>query len=178
MDTIALTLANNLELLRAKRGLSQETLANLAGIPRSTVANIESGNANPSLKNLLSISSALGTGIDDLVNIKEPFLQKYTRKDLQTESNRKSATPVLPEAQNTYELYSFEINKNGSSEFDFESNLGKIAIHCLNNELAININRQELVLRKQQSLVVSDLRTLKIKNPTSKVSHGVFFCIS
>ena len=45
-------LARNLTGLRHARGLTQEALARGAALPRSTIANLESGAGNPSLANL------------------------------------------------------------------------------------------------------------------------------
>lgn len=58
----------NIESLRAKAGLSQARLESKAQIPRSTLTNIESGQGNPSLTNLVKISNALGVGIEELLS--------------------------------------------------------------------------------------------------------------
>ena len=42
-------LARNLAALRQVRSLTQQALAKAAGVPRSTIANLESGDGNPSL---------------------------------------------------------------------------------------------------------------------------------
>lgn len=71
MDAIERTssfLAHNIEKLRLNKGLSQQQLAKQAGIPRSTLTNIESGDANPSLHNLVKISLALGVSIEELLS--------------------------------------------------------------------------------------------------------------
>lgn len=61
-------LADNILVLRDKKGLSQSQLAKLADIPRSTLTNIESGSGNPSLQNLARISLALQVGIEELLS--------------------------------------------------------------------------------------------------------------
>lgn len=60
-------LALNLASLRTTQKMSQQRLADSAGIPRSTVTNIESGAGNPSLEKLVRLSSALGVGIEELI---------------------------------------------------------------------------------------------------------------
>src|SRR5689334_12243278 len=60
-------LAKNLEILRRKKNLSQPQLAKLAELPRSTLTHLESGMGNPSLRNLIKISTALGVGIEELL---------------------------------------------------------------------------------------------------------------
>ena len=44
---VAARLANNVTQLREARGLTQQQMAKLAGLPRATWAHLESGNANP-----------------------------------------------------------------------------------------------------------------------------------
>lgn len=64
----AMNLARNTQMLRKRKNLSQRQLAAMADIPRSTLTNIESGDANPSLNNLAKLSAALGVGIEELLS--------------------------------------------------------------------------------------------------------------
>lgn len=66
-ETIAKNLAQNIEALRKKNSLTQASLAKRAGLPRSTVTYLESGEGNPSLQNLIKISSALQISIEELL---------------------------------------------------------------------------------------------------------------
>src|SRR5579872_1772401 len=58
-------LARNLAQLRHSRGLTEDALAKAAGLPRSTIANLESGEGNPSLAVLRKRSIALGARVDE-----------------------------------------------------------------------------------------------------------------
>jgi len=60
-------LARNLANLRHARSLTQDALAKAAAVPRSTVANLESGTGNPSLTVLVKVAHALGVPIDELL---------------------------------------------------------------------------------------------------------------
>jgi len=60
-------LARNLANLRHARSLTQEALAKAAAVPRSTIANLESGTGNPSLTVLVKVAHALGAPIDELL---------------------------------------------------------------------------------------------------------------
>ena len=60
-------LAQNVATLRKARNLTQANLAKIAEVPRSTITHIESGDGNPSLKNLSKISAALKVGIEQLL---------------------------------------------------------------------------------------------------------------
>jgi XRE family transcriptional regulator, regulator of sulfur utilization len=60
-------LARNLAALRHARSLTQDALAKAAAVPRSTIANLESGTGNPSLVVLVKVAGALGVPIDELL---------------------------------------------------------------------------------------------------------------
>ena len=66
-DRIASHLARNLASLRHTRSLTQQELARAAAVPRSTIANLESGEGNPSLAVLVKVAGALGVPIDELL---------------------------------------------------------------------------------------------------------------
>lgn len=82
-------LAENLKTYRVKRGLTQEEFSKISGLARSTITNIESGEANPSLSKVISIAQALDISIDQLISkprsqvmlLKETDITKVLRGD-------------------------------------------------------------------------------------------------
>jgi transcriptional regulator with XRE-family HTH domain len=60
-------LGRNLRAIRELRGLTQQQLAHLCDVPRSTVANIEVGGSNPTLAVLLRLSGAMHLSIEELL---------------------------------------------------------------------------------------------------------------
>lgn len=57
-------------MIRARReelGLSQERLAEAAGVHRITVINVEAGESRPSLDTVIALAAALGTTVGALL---------------------------------------------------------------------------------------------------------------
>lgn len=67
MATAAENLARNLRALRDAQGLTQQRLAERAGVPRATLATVESGEGNPTLAVLVRLASALNVSIEELI---------------------------------------------------------------------------------------------------------------
>ena len=59
-------LRNNLKSIRTRLGMSQQDLANLAGVTRQTISGVESGQSAPSVAMTLRLAKALGCHVEDL----------------------------------------------------------------------------------------------------------------
>ncbi|HEY9066647.1 MAG TPA: XRE family transcriptional regulator [Burkholderiaceae bacterium] len=70
-------LARNLASLRHTRSLTQDALAKAAAVPRSTIANLESGAGNPSLVVLVKVAAALGVPIDELLASPRALVRRW-----------------------------------------------------------------------------------------------------
>lgn len=83
MDSVTATLASaigaRVKRERQSRQWTLDHLAEVAGISRRAVINIEQGETNPSVGTLLRISDALGIGLPALVEPPEPRSVKVTR---------------------------------------------------------------------------------------------------
>src|SRR5687768_5953398 len=79
-------LALNLKDLREARGLTQQELSDRSGVPRPTLAHLESGQGNPTLSVLIKVASSLGIGIEALVSVSKPKLRVVAGADLPSEA--------------------------------------------------------------------------------------------
>jgi len=75
-------LAANLKLLRDARGLTQQQMARLSGVPRATWANLESGGANPTLAVLQRVAAALQVSLEELLAAPRASSRFYPRGTL------------------------------------------------------------------------------------------------
>ena len=59
--------SDNLQVLRARRGLAQEQLAEALNVSRQSVSKWESGTADPSTSNLLALAKLFGVSAEELL---------------------------------------------------------------------------------------------------------------
>ncbi|HSN20674.1 MAG TPA: XRE family transcriptional regulator [Usitatibacter sp.] len=99
-DLVSRHLARNLATLRQVRSLTQDGLAKAAGVPRSTIANLESGDGNPSLGVLVKVARALSTSLDELTGSPRAKVRRWSAKDLASRSRGRGVTTrdLVPEA--------------------------------------------------------------------------------
>lgn len=76
--------------LRRSRGLNQTQIAALAGVTPAAISQVESGRRGLSLESLLTLSEALGTGLDDLLGVGVRPSPWLARRD------RTAVSPTVP----------------------------------------------------------------------------------
>jgi transcriptional regulator with XRE-family HTH domain len=81
-DDLADRLARNLRALREARAATQAELAKLAGVPRATWANLESGAGNPTLQVLFNVANALQVSIEELLAAPRASARHYPARSL------------------------------------------------------------------------------------------------
>jgi transcriptional regulator with XRE-family HTH domain len=98
-EQVAGHLARNLAVLRQVRGLTQQALATAADVPRSTIANLESGEGNPSLTVLVKVAGALGVPIDELLASARAKVRQWKDADVGSRERGKGVhlRPLVPE---------------------------------------------------------------------------------
>jgi transcriptional regulator with XRE-family HTH domain len=92
-------LARNLVSLRQGRGITQDALAASSGLPRSTIANLESGEGNPSLAVLVKVAGALNVPIDELLAAPRAKVRKWAAREVGAHNRGRGVAerPLVPE---------------------------------------------------------------------------------
>ncbi|WP_284504126.1 helix-turn-helix transcriptional regulator [Caballeronia sp. ATUFL_F2_KS9A] len=83
-------IASNLKVLRGKRGMSQEKLADRAGLHRTQLSVIERGQSNVMVDTLVALAEALGVDAVEL-------LVESNEVPIRLEAGRKRKQQVSPE---------------------------------------------------------------------------------
>jgi len=84
-------LASNIKRLRETQSLSQQKCSELSGVPRPTWANLETGQANPTLAVLVRVATALQVSLEVLIGAPQEAVQIYRSGSL-PERKRSGAT--------------------------------------------------------------------------------------
>jgi transcriptional regulator with XRE-family HTH domain len=78
-EGLASRFAKNIKQLREARGLTQQQIAKIAEVPRATWANLESGDANPTLNVLHRAAMALQISIEELISTPRAACEFYAK---------------------------------------------------------------------------------------------------
>ena len=96
-----------IKILRRSQNLSQEALAKLSKIPRTTITHMESGGGNPSLSNVIGVAKALGVTIDELLSPPYNPVELISKKDvplISRSSGKVKIYKILPTPLKGFEI--------------------------------------------------------------------------
>lgn len=139
-DSLSKNLAERLLDLRMRRELTQADLAKLADVPRSTIANLESGTGNPSLINLAKISRALNTSIEMLLISPVARCKKIPAEQVRSISRSGGEVTIvklLPDPIPGMEIDKIELNPGAKMRGNPHAAGTREYLHCLQGEIAI-----------------------------------------
>ncbi len=101
--------AANLHRLRKNAKLTQAQLAERAGLPRATLANMERAGSNPGIQSVMAVAKALGVSVDELLTeLPEHRFYKVGPEDMQeyrAEGGRFLAKLVSPIASKGVQIH-------------------------------------------------------------------------
>src|SRR6478736_9260060 len=103
-------LGRNIQTLREARGQTQQQIAKVAGIPRATWANLESGAANPTLAVLIKVAQALSVRLEELIEPPRRLGRLYRADALPTRTRGPvTVRKLLPETIAGLEIERMEL---------------------------------------------------------------------
>lgn len=111
---VARNLSRNLKHLRAERKLSLDDLADLSGVSKSMLGQIEREAANPSISTLWKIANGLKVSFTSLISDDgrhgADLLRWYDTKPIPCNDSGYRCYPVYPfDAERRFEIYAIEI---------------------------------------------------------------------
>jgi len=147
MEEIQFILAKNLKTIREKKKLSLEKTAELTGVSKTMIGQIERGESSPTLNTIWKIANGLKISFTSLIQQQQPEAKVVKRNEIQTlsEDNGKyNVYPYFPfEEDKRFEIYSIEIDKGGflSAEAHQEGTVEFITV--FDGELTVRVNDKD-----------------------------------
>jgi len=162
--------------IRANRNLTQQQLADLAKIPRATLASVERDDGNPSLAVVFKIALALGTTVDELIIEEHQRVQAIKMEDMPTsksEDGNYSATIVSPPDSKHLLQLVFTLNPEGAYEGKPHPPGSEEYLHILKGEVIIKVAGENMHLKKGDSARFGGNVHHIYQNPTKSTAIGL-----
>ena len=123
VDSFVRAVAANVRTLRMQAGLTLAELASAAGLGKSTLAQLESGKANPSVETLWAIAAALKVPFARIVEEVRPALRVVRAADVPPMHS--AETPgwagrllAASHARGTFDLYTLDLDRGAVRHAD------------------------------------------------------------
>lgn len=109
---------HNVRRFRQERHLSLGDLARAAGLAKQTLANLESGNGNPTIETLFAVSQALGVGVTWLLTewSTPVYVQRAADAQWDSETGRRTRTLDRTFGSGQVNTFVIELSTGDSTE--------------------------------------------------------------
>ncbi|WHH61085.1 XRE family transcriptional regulator [Petroclostridium sp. X23] len=156
MENLNSIIAVNLKCIRDKRKLSLDKVAELTGVSKSMLGQIERQESNPTITTLWKIANGLKISFTSLLNYPQQDTVIVTKNDVNglTEDNGKYCVyPLFPyEDGRRFEIYSAEIKKGGYLSSEPHGEETQEFITVFKGELTIRFGREEYTVKEGDSI--------------------------
>ncbi|RDZ11088.1 DNA-binding protein [Priestia megaterium] len=156
MEEINLIIAKNLKNFRESKKLSLEKVAELTGVSKTMIGQIERGESSPTITTIWKIANGLKISFTSLINNPQPDTKVISKNDIQilSEDNGKyQIYPYFPfEDDRRFEVYSVEIEEGGSLDADSHREGTEEFITVFEGELTVSVNSNEYTIKSGNAI--------------------------
>ena len=166
-------LAENLRRLREEQNFTQDSLASKSGVPRSSLATIESGAGNPSVSSLIKIARALQVSLDELISKPRPRIQLIKKNDIK--SNTRSGGQVvqyklLPDPIHGMEIDKIELQPKALMKGIPHIRHTREYLSCIEGEIILSCEGEKFHLYRGDLLAFPGDVPHSYYNPTDRIA--------
>jgi len=151
-----LVIANNLKEIRELRKLSLDKVADLTGVSKSMLGQIERGESNPTISTVWKIANGLKISFTDLINTHKSGTILIRRSEIEPlieDGGRYRLYPVFPYEDNRrFEIYSIDIEKDGYLNSEAHREGTEEYLTVFQGQATIIVNREEHIISKGDSI--------------------------
>lgn len=155
LDDLSARLAENLRRLREARGLTQQELSAASGVPRPTLAHLESGSANPTLSVIARVAHALSVPMEELVAQANANVEFRPQKSLpRHERAGARVVDVCPDPPSGIVVERIELGHRAELVRDGSRQADRIYVVCERGELEVGSGDEQCALRAGDLAVI------------------------
>jgi len=156
VEEINLILAENIKMIRKRKDLSLEKVAELTGVSKTMIGQIERGESTPTITTIWKIANGLKVSFSTLIDYPKPDTKVMLRSESQPllEDNGKYRVyPTFPfEDGRRFEGYTVEIDKGGYLDANSHIEGTEEMITVFDGELTLRVNNNEYTLKTGDSI--------------------------
>lgn len=120
MDQITKNIGENLKRIRQERGISLEKTAELTGVSKAMLGQIERGDSNPTVTTLWKIANGLRMSFSSLIHQEQPsvtLIKKEEVEPLKGDGGRYNVYPFIPfDPEKQFEVYFMTLEPGAAHE--------------------------------------------------------------
>jgi len=156
MEDVTQLVAHNLRRMREDKKLSLDRMAELTGVSKSMLGQIERGESSPTIATVWKIANGLKVSFTELLNVPQSDTAIVHRQDLQPlyeDSGKYSLFAHFPiEEGRRFEIYTVEIEKGGYLSAEAHAEGTQEFITVFQGELTVRVNNQEYMVAEGDSI--------------------------
>ncbi len=164
-----LIIADNLKRLRQERNLSLGQLAELSGVSKVMLAQIEKGETNPTINTIWKIANGLKVPYTVLIDEREIDAQVITKKDTTKQISDDQKLRIYcyynTNQKRNFELFTIELDPESSYTSIGHSEKSQEYILVLAGELVLEIGNKRYILKPEESICFASATPHTYTNP-------------
>lgn len=156
MDNPNLILASNLKKIREDLKLSLDKVAEMTGVSKTMLGQIERGESSPTITTVWKIANGLMISFTTLIQEPQPdtlLVKKQDIEPLREDNGRYRLYPFFPsEDGRRFEMYSVELEKGGYLSADAHGEGTQEFITVYEGEVSIRVSEEEYTIHSGDSI--------------------------
>lgn len=156
MDNLNLILANNLKEIRDEKKLSLDKVADLTGVSKSMLGQIERGESNPTISTVWKIANGLKISFTDLINPHQSDIVVLRKKEVEPlieDDGRYKLYPFFPyEDGRRFEVFSVDIDEGGQLNAEAHREGTEEFLTVFQGKVTIRVNDEEHIVNEGDSI--------------------------
>ncbi|WP_353853719.1 XRE family transcriptional regulator [Bacillus sp. Bos-x628] len=156
MKEVQSIISKNVKLLREQKKLSLEKMADLTGVSKTMIGQIERGESTPTITTLWKIANGLKVSFSELIYAPQPEINVVRKEEgqvLTEDEGRYRVYTTFPfDVRRKFEVYQVEIDLGGSLSADEHIGGTEELITVFEGELYLSIGDEEYTLKAGDSI--------------------------